>query len=141
MRATSKKDVFMWWSEWCLVMSAHQHGFLHNKSLDPSTSWSDFSLEEQTIIGYFCRAVLSRFESEYSLYESGMLEPEIWEEHRSFCHSLLQSPTWAEWWEFEMDGTILTKKFIENINTASVKPIMGPTPFNTGTQQIGSGDT
>ena len=130
MRASSKKDVFMWWSEWCREMSCHPHAVLHNKSIDPSTSWTDYSFEEQTIIGFLNRAVVARFESEYALYESGMLEPEIWEEHRSFCHSLLQAPTWAEWWKSEMEQSILTKGFVENINSSPVKSIMGPTPFD-----------
>ncbi len=134
IKATSKKDVFMWWSEWCREMSAHPDGVLHNRSLDPNSSWTDFNYEQQTVIGYLCRAVVMRFESEFSLSESGLLEPEIWEEHRAFCLGLLQRPTWAEWWKDEMEYGLLTKRFMDNINDARAKAIMGPTPYNSDTR-------
>ena len=130
LKATSKRDVYMWWSEWCREMSAHPHGVLHNRSLDPDSKWEDFTYEEQTVIGYFCRAVVMRFESEYSLYESGLLEPEVWQAHRTLCHSLLVKPTWAEWWKLVEDNTPLySKGFLEDILSAPTQAVMGPTPY------------
>ena len=130
LKATSKKDISMWWSEWCREMSTNPHGVLHNRSLQPTSSWDEFSHEEQTVLGYLCRAVVLRFEAEYSLYESGMLEGSVWEEHRMFCRGLLEFPAWAEWWRYEQVQPLYSKAFIENILTATPKPVMGPTPHD-----------
>ena len=130
LRATSKKDIFMWWSEWCREISTNPHAVLHERSLDPSSTWSEFSYEEQVIIGYLCRAVVFRFEAEYSLYESGLLESQVWDEHRSFCHSLVSIPTWAEWWKDEQVRSLYSKSFVDDINKAPIRAVMGPIPYD-----------
>lgn len=130
LKATSKKDISMWWSEWCREMSTNPYGVLHNRSLHPDATYGEFTHDEQTVIGYLCRAVMLRFEAEFSLYESRMLEADVWEEHRLFCRGLLEFPAWAEWWGYEKNQALYSRAFIANIETAAPTPVMGPTPHH-----------
>jgi hypothetical protein len=82
-------------------------------------TWSDFSEEQQILLGWVCRSVVERFEAEYSLHEAGILKPEVWEKHRVYCASFISLPAVSTWWEEEKEQPICSDSFIQEMNSAS----------------------
>jgi hypothetical protein len=85
---------------------------------NPSAKWSDFSHEQQVSLGLFCRSVIERFESEFALFEAGLLKPEVWHKHSMYCHSFITLPAVSTWWESEKEQPICSDTFIAEISKA-----------------------
>lgn len=116
IKAGSTEDTYMGWSEFNFELSKHPNAVEINRMWSPDSSWDDFTHEQQVVLGWVCRSIVERFEAEFSLYEAGILKPEVWEKHRVYCSSFICLPAVATWWESEKDQPISSDSFIEEIS-------------------------
>ncbi len=117
LKADASKQAYSGWSEWTRQVSEHQHVILFDQLVKSDAQWSDFSVEQQASLGLLLRSCLQRFESEYSLYKANILDPNVWEKHRSYCKSFVSSPAIATWWQGEMNQPIYSDAFLEHISS------------------------
>ena len=76
---------------------------------------SNFSKEELYRSALFCRVLMQKFESEYFLYESGILAENIWNIRVSYFHRSFELPGWKWWWEKEKKISAYTDEFLQNV--------------------------
>jgi hypothetical protein len=77
IKANAAKETYLDWSKFNLELSKHPNRVEIDLMWQPGSNWSDFSHEQQITLGWICRSVVERFESEFSLYEQGLLKPEV----------------------------------------------------------------
>jgi len=119
IRASAAKDTYMAWSEFNKELSEHPDRIVIDRMWKPDSNWSDFSEEHQICLGFVCRSIIERFEAEYSLYEAGLLKPEVWEKHKVYCGSFIRLPAVSTWWESERKQPICSDSFIKELEITS----------------------
>ncbi|MFT4585381.1 MAG: hypothetical protein ACI9ON_003795 [Limisphaerales bacterium] len=119
MKANSSRDAQI---QWAIVNEAIYQSpdrMVLAKAFDPSSTVADFSEEERHIAFFFARSILLRFESELFQYQAGLLDSEIWANHRIWCAGFTRLPFYSEWWQSERKQPVYTKSFIESIESVS----------------------
>ncbi len=119
VKAGATKDTYTGWAEFNFELSKHPDRVEIDRMWKLDATWSDFSEEQQILLGWVCRSVVERFEAEYSLHEAGILKSEVWEKHRVYCASFISLPAVSTWWEEEKEQPICSDSFIQEMNSAS----------------------
>jgi hypothetical protein len=76
------------------------------------------SPDESAAFHYHLRGVLQRFQAEHALAEAGILEPDVWAKHSSYCRSMLTYPATEDWWKEERLQPMYPDSFVEAIESA-----------------------
>ncbi len=115
-RAASGTDTMRSWAEFNQRMAENQEVVaLLPRIFDPNESLANLNESEIVYVGLLSRGLLQRFEAEYYQYQAGLLHPELWAQHRSWCHGFLQLPVPAAWWESELQQPLYTAAFIRDV--------------------------
>ena len=127
MKATAAKDVTRDWADFNQDMSQHPDRVSINDAFDPSFDAANWTRDEAVAFKYHVRGVLQRFQAEYALAEAGILDAEVWEQHRIYCRAMINIPVFAEWWKTEREQPMFPAAFIEEIESApmSETPVHG----------------
>ncbi|MEH6550384.1 MAG: hypothetical protein V7711_02850 [Pseudomonadales bacterium] len=118
VKAEATQTTYTGWSEFNYELSKHPNAVEIDRMWKPDSLWDDFSEEEKVKLGWVCRSIVMRFEAEFSLYEAGILKPEVWEKHRTYCGSFVNLPAVSTWWESEKEQPICSESFITEIEGA-----------------------
>ena len=119
MKANSARDAQIQWATVNETIYQSPDRMVIAKAFDPNSTMSDFSEEERQIVFFFARSVLQRFESELFQFQAGLLDTEIWENHRKFCAGIIHLPAFSDWWQSERKQPVYTKLFLESIESVS----------------------
>lgn len=65
------------------------------------------------------RAVVMRTEAQFALHRNGILDAEVWHLRRRWFRGLLNYPTVMEIWQAEKANSVVTRAFIEEMETAA----------------------
>ena len=129
IRANASKEVYVGWSNFCLELSRHPDRVLFDKMLKADTDYSQLDYEEQAAVGYWFRAAVERFASEYALYEGGILASDVFGELSRYCAGFVSTPALADLWKVEQEQPIYSRQFLAHIRSISVtEPVTGATP-------------
>ena len=118
VKAEAAQTTYTGWSEFNYELSKHPSAIEIDRMWKPDSRWDDFSEEEKVKLGWVCRGIVMRFEAEFSLYEAGILKPEVWEKHRMYCGSFVCLPAVSTWWKSEKEQPICSESFIKEIDTS-----------------------
>ena len=122
LKATAGTNIQQSWVQVNQFTSEHSCVEAWVRVFDPGERSGAFSEEEKLRIGFLARALLLNFEAEYFQYASGVLDPRMWEQHRSWCHSVLRLPVWQVWWSEERTNGVYTEELVQNIESAPAAP-------------------
>ena len=125
MKANSSRDAQIQWAIVNENIYQSPDRMVIARAFDPDSTIRDFEAEEQQIIFFFARSILQRFESELFQYQGGLLEPEIWLNHRIWCAGFIRLPVFSQWWKSERQQRVYTKSFvhdIESVEDAEITP-------------------
>ena len=118
VKAEAAKGTYSDWADFNYALSMHPNRVEIDRMWKPDSKWDDFTHEQQVILGWVCRSIVERFEAEFALYEAGILKPEVWEKHRTYCHSFICLPAVSTWWASEIEQPICSDSFIKEISSA-----------------------
>ncbi len=74
---------------------------------------------EKYLVHRFMRGVLQRTEAQFALFQSGILDAEVWSLRINYVKSLMNYPAFAEIWEAEKKNSMFTRAFIAEMDRTS----------------------
>ena len=119
MKANSARDAQIQWAIVNETIYQSPDRMVIAKAFDPNSTIADFSEEERQIVFFFARSVLQRMESELFQFQAGLLDTEIWENHRKWSAGFIHLPVFKDWWRSERNQPVYTKSFLKNIESIS----------------------
>lgn len=85
------------------------------KTLSEPDQLSD---KEKYLVQRFYRSWFQRMEAQFALYQSGILDEEVWKLRRGYAKAIFNSPIAMECWEVEKSNSMFTEEFIASIDSA-----------------------
>lgn len=92
------------------------------KTLSEPDQLSD---KEKYLVQRFYRGWFQRMEAQFALYQSGILDEEVWNLRRGYAKAIFNSPIAKECWEAEKLNSMFTKEFIASIDSAMDREMPG----------------
>ena len=74
--------------------------------------------KEKYFVQRFYRSWFQRMEAQFALYQSGILDEEIWNLRRGYAKAIFNNPIAKECWEAEKTNSMFTEGFISSIDSA-----------------------
>lgn len=71
---------------------------------------------EKYLVHRFMRGVLQRTEAQFALFNSSILDEEVWSLRINYVKSLMNYPAFAEIWEAEKKNSMFTRAFIAEMD-------------------------
>lgn len=74
--------------------------------------------KEKYLAQRFYRSWFQRMEAQFALYQSGILDEEVWKLRRGYAKAIFNNPIAKECWEAEKTNSMFTEGFISSIDSA-----------------------
>ena len=74
--------------------------------------------KEKYLVQRFYRSWFQRMEAQFALYQSGILDEEVWNLRRGYAKAIFNNPIAKECWEAEKTNSMFTQGFISSIDSA-----------------------
>ena len=74
--------------------------------------------KEKYLFQRFYRSWFQRMEAQFALYQSGILDEEVWNLRRGYAKAIFNNPIAKECWEAEKTNSMFTEGFISSIDSA-----------------------
>ena len=118
-KASSGTSTLHNWAEFNLRMSENPDIVaLIPRIFDPNENLADFDAPTAVRAALVSRSLMQKFEAEYYQFQAGLLNAELWGQHRSWCHGYLKLPVVSAWWATELEQPLYTTAFLRDIATA-----------------------
>ena len=93
-------------------------GFVSDLLYKTLTEPDQLSDKEKYLVQRFYRSWFQRMEAQFALYQSGILDEEIWNLRRGYAKAIFNNPIAKECWEAEKTNSMFTEGFISSIDSA-----------------------
>ena len=103
-----------------VVMQSPQLSELAMRALDPQTNPEDLSEAEFAQIFLLTRAVLQKYQAQWSMWVQGSLTDEMWQNRRRWAKAFVSLPVPGRIWELETDQYQFSEGFVTSINSMQV---------------------
>ena len=86
------------------------------KTLSEPEQLSD---KEKYLVQRFYRGWFQRLEAQFALYQSGILDEEVWNLRRGYAKAIFNSPIAKQCWDADKSNSMFTEGFIASIDSAA----------------------